>query len=232
MDSLSVFFPAYNEEENIGKVVAEAVSFLDNNVKDYEIIIVNDGSTDRTGEIADQLAKDSKIRVVHHNEKKGYGKALATGFKSATKKFVFYTDSDKQFDIQELANFIPFANDHDLVVGYRKKRNDTFTRKLTSKVYNFISNNYLGLRIKDCNCAFKLCRRDIFDNIKLNTKRSVDVELLAKARKNNLEIKQVPVGHFERKKGKSEATTYFNLISPKLVITSLKELRQIKSDVK
>jgi glycosyltransferase involved in cell wall biosynthesis len=231
--SLSVFFPAYNEEKNIEYMVIKAREFLEKFVKDYEIIVVDDGSTDDTGKIADMLAKKyKKVRVIHHKKNLGYGVALRTGFLSAKKEFVFYTDSDRQFSIYDLKKFFPYVEEFDLIIGYRKKRQDSFTRRLASKIYNFLVRLILDLNVKDCNCAFKLCRRSIFKKIKLNTTRSADAELLAKAKSYGFRIKQIPVTHYKRKFGKSEAVTYFDIIKPSLAFISIKELFMIRSDIK
>jgi len=230
--SLSVFFPSHDEDKNISKAVQEAKEFLKNFVKDYEIIIVDNCSRDKTGEIANNLAKnDSRISVIHNTMKRGYGYALRTGFLSAKKDFVFYTDSNGQFSIKDLKKFFPHVEKFDLVIGYRKERQDSFVRKISSKIYNLLADHLFNLNIKDVDCAFKLCNRNIFSKIQLNTENSPSVELLAKARKCNLKIKEIPVNHYKRLAGKSKATTYFGLIKPNLVLTLLKELLDIKKEL-
>jgi len=128
LDSISIFFPALNDEATIGKLVVDAVALLESLTSDYEVIVVNDGSTDSTGAILDKLAGDSQnIKVVHHPTNLGYGGALQTGFRSATKDLIFYTDGDGQYDVKEMARLLPSMIDGvDVVNGYKIKRSDGF----------------------------------------------------------------------------------------------------------
>ena len=134
--SLSIFFPCYNEEDSIETLARKAVETASRITSDYEIIIVNDGSSDKTAEIADRLAEEiEQVRAVHHQANSGYGAALQTGFKAATKELVFYTDGDGQFDIGELPNLLPLIAECDIVSGYRINRQDGFIRRLNAKCW-------------------------------------------------------------------------------------------------
>src|SRR3989339_865987 len=148
--SLSVFFPCYNEEENVHKTADKALGVLEKLGIDYEVIIVNDGSSDRTAQIADQLAaQNPRIRVVHHPVNRGYGAALQSGFRAAKKDFVFYTDGDGQFDFAELPPLLPLMEKFDIVSCYRLDRKDNFIRKLNGWCWTKLVSFLFGLRLRD-----------------------------------------------------------------------------------
>ena len=166
VNSLSVFFPCYNEQENIERVAKSAVELLESLQIDYEVILVDDGSKDDTGKIADRLAAENNhIKVVHHSPNKGYGAALQSGFKAATKEYVFYTDGDGQFDIKELPMLFKYTSEYDIVTGFRINRQDNIMRKLNAFCWTTMVNILFGMKIKDMDCAFKLYKRKIFDEI-------------------------------------------------------------------
>jgi glycosyltransferase involved in cell wall biosynthesis len=201
---VSCVFPAYNEETNIESAIREAIKvFIELNI-DYEIIVVDDGSEDKTSEITLSLAgKNKKIRLIKHRINRGYADALKTGFKSATKTFIFYTDADNQFDLKDIAKALPLIKDVDMVIGYRLERADNFIRKVGSFGYNLLARKLLKLEVKDIDCAFKLFRREVFEKIEIETKAwLVDTEILAKARKQNMIIKEIAVKHLPRQHGK------------------------------
>ncbi|MGB8226756.1 MAG: glycosyltransferase family 2 protein, partial [Sedimentisphaerales bacterium] len=195
--SLSVFFPCFNEQDNVERAVKSAVDVLSPLKIDFEIIIVNDGSKDKTGEIADGIAAENKnIKVVHHNINRGYGAALQSGFKAATKEYVFYTDGDGQFDIKELPLLFKYMDDYDIVTGYRIKRQDNLIRKINAFCWTTMVNLLFGMKIKDMDCAFKLYRRSIFDNIKLgSTGALINTEIFARAKNKGYKIFQIGVHH-------------------------------------
>ena len=197
---LSVFFPCYNEEGNVERVVGEALDVLPSVSDDFEIIIVNDGSGDRTGEIADQLAAaDGRIRAVHHETNKGYGAALRSGFAAATKQLVFYTDRDGQFDMRELSELLPLARRYDIVSGYRINRQDNAIRRLNAFMWGKLVQALLRFRCRDVDCAFKVYRRSIFDVIELKSSGAlIDAEILARATRAGCTIGELPVHHRPR----------------------------------
>ena len=160
--SISVFFPCYNEQDNVARVVDNARKVLESLRADYEIIIVNDGSADATGRIADELAaQHERVRVVHHPQNRGYGAALQSGFRAATKELVFYTDGDGQFDLAELPPLLELIPPHDIVSCYRLNRQDPLLRKINGWCWTQLVCLVFGLRLRDIDCAFKLYRRAI-----------------------------------------------------------------------
>ncbi len=203
-DQLTVFFPCYNEENNIQRLLQNAVSVIPALVDKYQIIIVNDGSKDGTKEVAESLAKQYKnIEVISHQVNRGYGAALRTGFLASTKSWVFYTDGDNQFDIRELEKLLSMTNDYDIISGYRIDRKDPLIRKLNAAMFNLALFFLFGLRIKDVDCAFKLYRRELFDKIEIVSNGAlVDAEVLIKAKKLGYSIGQIGVHHYPRTTGK------------------------------
>lgn len=222
---ISVILPAYNEEKNIEQMVKDCLSYLRKLGNDYEIIIVNDGSEDETGEIARKITKrNKKIRLINHSQNKGYGQALKNGFMAANLDYVFFTDSDRQFKLNALDVMLPIVKTEvvDLVIGYRLKRKDPFLRKFLSWGYNSLANFLFDLNVKDIDCAFKLFRKDIFKKIKIESKSFFfNTEILAKAKFFNFNIIEVGVPHFPRTAGKS--TVHF-----KHIPLTLKELIRIR----
>lgn len=204
--SISFVVPAYNEKDNIEKAVDNAYIFLRNNFHNFEIIIVDDGSIDETQLICQNLLSlyRDKLVVLRHLNNRGYGAALRTGLFSAKNDLVFYTDSDNQFDINEISNFMEYIDDYDLVIGYRENRKDVLIRKFSSFVFNRIIFLLFGLDVKDIDCSFKLFKKDSLKKISIDTDEFlVDAELLIKARLKNLKIKQLAVTHLPRMAGKS-----------------------------
>jgi glycosyltransferase involved in cell wall biosynthesis len=194
---ISFFFPACNEEKTVEPLARKAAGVLPTLTDDYEIIIVDDGSTDRTGEMA-------HVRVVHHPTNAGYGIALRSGFSESRKDLVFYTDGDLQFDVAELALLLPKIREADIVSGYKLKRADDTSRKFVSFVYNTILKVFFRLDIPDVNCGFKLYRREIFDAIELRSTRGlIDAEVLLKAQAAGYTVTTVGVHHYPRTHGSS-----------------------------
>jgi len=206
LTELSLFFPAYNEEANLKETVEKAIPVLSKVANKFELIIVDDGSKDRTGEIADKLAKKySFIRVIHHRSNKGYGEALKSGFYSAKYEWIVFTDSDGQLDFSEVAKLIEVKNDVDIVVGYRLDRQDSLVRKLFGTGWTMLANLLLGTKVRDVDCAFKLINKKVIETIpRLESTRGgmISPELLGRAIKTGFKIKEVGVHHFSRTKGK------------------------------
>ncbi len=204
LSSLSIFMPAYNEAENIATAVKEAAVAARQVARQYEIIVVNDGSHDNTAEIVSSLAKkDAHIRLISHTENKGYGAAVKSGMKGAKYDWIFFTDSDRQFRFDELPKFIAAADSADLVIGYRKKRMDPFHRVFVAqvllKVWDYV---LFGLTVRDVDCAYKLFTRKVRDSITLQTESAITVtEFLVKATARGYRIKQLPVSHYSRQFG-------------------------------
>jgi len=207
---LSVFFPAYNDSGTIASMVIRAVQAASELTPDYEVIVVNDGSVDATPQIVDELARTySHVRAVHHPTNRGYGGALQTGFRSATKEFVFYTDGDAQYDPAELAvlwaRMTPAA---DLVNGYKISRSDPWHRIVIGRVYHHVVSLLFGLSVRDVDCDFRLMRRSIFETINLEKNSGVIcLEMMKKIEDAGFRIVEVPVHHYHRAFGKSQ---FFN----------------------
>jgi len=201
--SISVFFPCYNEQDNVARTVQKALGVLEKIGADFELIIVNDGSTDATGRIAEEIAaKNNRVRVVHHQKNLGYGAALQSGFKAATKELVFYTDGDGQFDISEMPPLLPLIKQYDIVSCYRLNRQESFIRKLNAWCWTKLVCLLFGMKIRDIDCAFKLYRGEIFDNIQLSsTGALIDAEILARAVRKGYSITQKGVHHYPRTAG-------------------------------
>jgi glycosyltransferase involved in cell wall biosynthesis len=206
-DSISAVLPAYNEEENIEtatKRVADVLGSL--NLREWEVIVVNDGSVDRTAQIADQLAAADPIhtRVFHHNPNRGYAEALKTGFTNARYQLIFYTDSDNQFDVREITNLLPLIENSDIVNGFRIYRFDPLTRLVLSWGFNLLVRMIFRIKVRDIDCAFKLFRREVFDKVTIESKKFfVDAEVLAKARYFGFRMCEIGVRHYPRPAGRS-----------------------------
>jgi glycosyltransferase involved in cell wall biosynthesis len=207
---LSVFFPAYNDSGTIASMVIRAVKAASELTPDYEVIVVNDGSADATPEIVDELARTyPHVHAVHHPENRGYGGALQTGFRSATKELIFYTDGDAQYDPDELSVlWQQMTADTDLVNGYKISRSDPLHRIIIGRLYHHIVSTMFGLRVRDVDCDFRLMRRTIFERINLEkTSGVICLEMMKKITDGGFRIVEVPVHHYHRAFGKSQ---FFN----------------------
>ena len=226
--SVSVFFPCYNEEDNITRATEQGIAVLEELKADYELIIVNDGSADSTGQIADEIAgKNPRIKVVHHQTNLGYGSALQSGFKAATKKLVFYTDGDGQFDISELPPLLPLIEHYDIVSCYRLNRQDPFIRKINAWCWTKLVCFLFGMRIRDIDCAFKLFKREIFDSIKMSSAGAlIDTEILARALRKGYTVTQKGVYHYPRTAG---VQTGANI---KVIFRAFRELIELYKEIK
>jgi glycosyltransferase involved in cell wall biosynthesis len=208
---LSVFFPAYNDSGTIASMVIRAVKAASELTPDYEVIIVNDGSADATPEIVDELARTyPRVRVVHHASNRGYGGALQTGFRSASKELIFYTDGDAQYDPAELSVlWEKMTPGTDLVNGYKISRSDPLHRIIIGRLYHHIVSTLFGLTVRDVDCDFRLMRRSIFERIALEkTSGVICLEMMKKIEDAGFRIVEVPVHHYHRAFGKSQ---FFNV---------------------
>ena len=225
--SISFVLPAYNEQENIERAATAILEVAETlSLDDYELIIVNDGSSDRTGEIIDGMAAaNPRVRPIHQPRNLGYADALKTGFTSARMGLVFYTDSDLQFDVKEVKNFLPASEDYDLVCGFRIYRYDPLTRLFLAWGYNLLARTIFRLRVRDIDCAFKLFRREIFDVIEIRSRKFfVDTEILAKARFYGFKMTEIGVRHYPRAGGSST-------VRPSHVFSTLRELARIWAEI-
>lgn len=222
---ISVFFPVYNEEKNVEKTVFDAKKILDKIAEKWEIVIVDDGSKDRTGEIADGLSNKykSSIRVVHNKPNKGYGGALKTGYENSKYKWVAFSDADGQFDFSEVTKFIDKQKNTkaDLVLGIRSNRADSFIRKLYTIVWSKILPKVLfGLRVTDYSCGFKLIKKEVYQKVQplVGEEKVTQIELLVKAQRMGYKFTEVEVKHLPRKFGKQTGANI------KVIIRSIRDL--------
>lgn len=201
---LSVFFPAYNEEKNLPNTVSKAIEILKNFAAKWEIIIVNDGSSDNTGVVAEKFAEKYKnIRVITHNPNRGYGAAFKSGLYASQYDWITFTDSDGQFDFSEIGNFFikQKETDADLVIGYYLDRKVSLGKKITSKMWEYVVFLMFGLKVHDIDCGFKLIRKKVVDTISpLESERGafISSEFLIKAKKAGFKIVELGVHHYPR----------------------------------
>ena len=195
---------------------------------DYEVIIVNDGSKDDTGRIADRLADEHPtVRAVHNNPNLGYGGALQRGFREASKEWVFYTDGDGQFDFEEIDKLLPLLDHCDIVSAYRLNRRDSAIRKLNAFAWTTLVSFVFWMRVRDIDCAFKIFPRRLFDEIEMKSNGAlIDAEILARARRLGYRIGQVGVLHYPRVAGEQ---TGANL---GVIARAFKELFLLRREIK
>ena len=201
--SISAVLPAYNEEENIAQAVSDTADALDALNADYEIIVVDDGSRDRTAEIVKSLQQDyPQLRLIEHAVNRGYGGALRSGFAAATKDLVFLNASDLQFDPREIENLLPLLKEAEIVNPYRAARQDPWHRKLNAMGWNVLMRLLFGYVARDIDCGFKLFRREVLEQVNLTTDSALlDTQLLVGAKKRGFRIAEVPVTHRPRTAG-------------------------------
>lgn len=207
ISEFSVFFPAVNEEAHIEDTVNKARKTLEKVADKWEIIIVDDGSSDKTPEISDQIAKtDRRIKVIHHKQNRGYGAAFKTGFYNAKYKWITFTDADGQFDFSEITKFINTQKKTkaDMVVGYYKARQVSKSKIFTSKVWEYLVYILFGMKVRDIDCGFKLVSKKVVDAVpKLESERGafISSEFLIKAKKSGFKIVEIGVTHYPRTAG-------------------------------
>ena len=203
MSSLSVVLPAYNEEANVERAVEGISSVAQQLGIDYEIILVNDGSTDRTGEIARELMQRvPSFRLVEHYPNRGYGGSLRAGFAAATGDLIAFVPADNQFDFGEISRLLERLDEADIVSGYRAERQDTFIRKLNGFGWNMLVRLLFGYLCRDIDCGFKLFRREVLERVTIASDGAmIDTEFLAGARARGFRIAEVPVTHLPRVAG-------------------------------
>ncbi len=226
--SISAFFPCYNEQDNVERTVLRASEVLEKLKADYEIIIVDDGSSDQTGAKADAIAaKNKKIRVVHHPHNQGYGAALQSGIKASKKELIFFTDGDGQFDFEEIKLLLPVIKRNDIVCGYRLDRKDPLIRKLNGWLWTKLVNLLFGMHIRDIDCAFKLSRAEIFEGMKLSSAGAlISAEILARSTRRGFRIAEVGVHHYPRTAGKQTGA------SLRVILRAFKELFQLYNRIR
>jgi glycosyltransferase involved in cell wall biosynthesis len=217
--SLSLVLPAFNEEENIGEVTREALAALPRFSDNFQIIIVDDGSRDRTAEIATELARnDQRVCLIRHERNRGYGAALVTGFNATHGDYVMFMDADRQFDINDLRLLVPFASDYDIVAGFRMERNDPLHRRVFAETFNVAVRVLFGVHLRDIDCAFKLFRGDLLRRMELTAPGAlINTEIQAKARRQKARVQQVGVHHYPRVAGSPTGG------NPRVILRAMRE---------
>ena len=226
MPSVSLVLPAHNEAENIEPVVTEAVPALGAVSDDYEIIVVDDGSQDDTAGVTRRLMEtEPHLRLVQHPVNKGFGAAVLTGFTSATKDWILYTDADRQFVLAELAKFMPFTDKADLIAGYRAPRRDPFLRVLYGKGWSMLCTLFFGYTVRDVDCGFKLLRREIIDQLaaKIASRGATfSIEWLVRAKRAGYRFVELPVTHRPRVAGSQSGARL------KVIVRAFRELFRLR----
>jgi glycosyltransferase involved in cell wall biosynthesis len=208
LKSLSIFFPCYNEEANLDSMIEQAVAVGESYGVDYEVIVVDDGSRDRSAEIVRGWSKrNPRVWLIQHEKNKGYGAALRTGLRNARKELVFLVDGDNQFQLADVEKLFSKIDSCDAVVGYRLNRQDTPARRLNGFLWTQLNKLLFGLRVRDVDCAFKLFRRRALEGLDLKADHLlIHAEILARIRKKGLKIEEIGVDHHPRTAGKATAT--------------------------
>lgn len=208
--SITAFFPCYGDSGTIASMVLTAILVLEELTDDYEVLVVDDGSPDFAPQILDRLAETyDHVRVIHHPKNRGYGGALRTGFTSATKDLIFYTDGDAQYDVRDLRSLYPLLVDGvDMVQGWKISRGDPWYRKVIGRIYHRTVKTMFNLKMRDVDCDFRLMRRQIFDKVVLTRDSGVIcVELMKKIHDHGFVFAEAPVSHYNRAYGRSQ---FFN----------------------
>jgi glycosyltransferase involved in cell wall biosynthesis len=232
--SISVFFPAYNDAGTIASLVVLADKTCRQLTDDYEVIVVNDGSPDHTGDILAELAaKYANLRVVTHEKNRGYGGALRTGFATASKDLIFYTDGDAQYDVRELALLVPLMTDEvDVVNGYKISRSDPWHRIIIGNIYRGMIKFAFGLKIRDVDCDFRLIRSSGFRKVRLySNSGTICVEMVKSLQDAGLRFAECPVHHYHRAYGKSQFFNFKRLFKTFKDLSALWWKLVIKRDV-
>lgn len=223
--SLSVFFPAYNEEGNIKSTVKKAIKVLAKYRFPWEILIIDDGSTDKTGEIADGLAKeDSRVRVIHQPNG-GYGMALRAGFTNAKQEWVVYMDADRQFDFSKIDRFLALTGEYSAIWGYRKNRADPILRRIFGSIWGILFSVLFGQRLRDVNCGFKMIKKSVIGSVQpFSATRGavINVELAVKIRRLGYEIGEVGLSHYPRQRGTSTGASWPVVVNSYLELVKLR----------
>lgn len=208
--SLTIFFPCYNDAGTIGSLVVAADAVAQEFTDDYEILVIDDGSTDGSRELLLELGrKYARLRPVFHQRNRGYGGALQSGFRKATKEVVFYTDGDGQYDVFELRRLLPVMQEGvDVVNGYKIARNDPLHRIIIGNLYLWLMRSLFNFHVRDVDCDFRLIRREVFDTIELHhTTGVICLELVKKLELAGYRFADFPVHHYHRAYGQSQ---FFN----------------------
>jgi glycosyltransferase involved in cell wall biosynthesis len=224
LPGVSIVRPCHDEEANVGAAVRMACRAGRMHAHAYEVIVVDDGSRDATNAVATRLAAgDPHVHVVAHPRNRGYGAALRTGIEASQQPWVLLTDADLQFDLVDLAGFVARAADHDLIAGYRRQRNDSRRRRAAAAVWSRLVTHLLHLQVRDVDCAFKLVRRDLLQELELTSSgAAISAELLVRARAHGARICECGVRHLPRNAGRQSG------LRPRVVVRASAELLRLR----
>lgn len=228
--ALSLVFPVFDEEENLSELMEGACKIGAELAENFEVVVVNDGSRDRSAEIIDTWAeREPRIRVIHHSRNSGYGAALRAGLGEARGEWIFFSDADLQFDLNQLRDLLVHAARYEIVAGYRSPRRDPWPRLLIAAAWGAIVRVFFGLRVRDIDCAFKLFKRQVIESIPLASVGAfINTELLVRARASGFRIHQVPVRHRRRRHGRQTGAHPRVLLKACLELGALyRELRSV-----
>lgn len=229
---LSFVFPAFDEEGNIELLLDSVLALAPKLEPDFEVVVVDDGSRDRTAELVEQR-RSERLRLVRHPSNRGYGAALRSGLREARGELVFFSDADLQFDLAELAALLDHADRFDIVAGYRSPRRDPAGRRLIAWLWGRLVDLLFDLRVRDIDCAFKVFRREAIDAMPIASIGAfVNTEILARARRAGYRIRQVPVSHRPRRHGRQSGARPRVVLRAAVELASLyRELRPRRSEL-
>jgi len=226
MTSLSISFPAYNEQENIGAAIEDAVRVASELTEDFEVIVVDDGSADNTSEVVREYEqKYPQVRLVEHTVNQGYGAAVYDGLVAGTKDWAFFTDSDLQFVLDEIKDLWALRDQADMIIGYRAPRQDPFIRKLNGFGWTWLTNVLFGYVSRDVDCAFKLMSRDVVNTVAptvASRGATLSAEFLVRTKRGGFKFKEVPVTHKPRVAGSQTGAKLH------VILRAFKEMAQFR----
>jgi glycosyltransferase involved in cell wall biosynthesis len=225
LSSVSFFCPAYNDEKNLPILIPKVIDFLQNITDKFEVIIVEDGSPDKTAQVAEELAKKyPQIKVIHHEKNLGYGAALRNGFGTAVFDYVMYTDGDNQYDVREFLPHLNLLDNNDILSGYVRQKATSNARKLQSVIFNSVIRGLFGINIKDINCSMKLYKKAALDSIEIKSASAfIDAEMLISAKRKGFKIAQFPVTHYSRNHGLASGS------KPMVIVDTIKDMLKFRA---
>lgn len=228
VESISIILPAFNEAENIRTAIRMSVLACERLGLDFEVVVVDDGSQDQTGILsADVASENACVRLVTHERNRGYGAALKSGIMASTKDYVFFTDADLQFDMQELGRLLVLADAYDIIAGYRQKRSDPLVRRFNAWAWGCLVDALFELRVHDVDCAFKVFHRRVFERIPIHSVGAfVNTEILVRAKAEGFRIAEVPVSHYPRSAGKQTGADF------RVVARAFRELTRLHGELR
>ena len=226
--SLSIVLPAFNEAENICESIRRAVSVCERLSLDFEVVVVDDGSDDATATRAKQAALENpRVRILTHRRNRGYGAALKSGIHASRKEYIFFTDADLQFDLEELEGLLESAGNYDIIAGYRAVRSDPVGRRFNAWAWGQLMGLLFELNIRDVDCAFKVFHRSVFERVPIHSVGAfVNTEIFVRARAQGFSLKQVPVSHYPRHAGKQTGADL------KVIMKAFRELGRLHSELR